>query len=313
MAIVLRATKGAPLTHAELDNNFSELNNGKVSVSAFNFGSILYRNNVGTLTPLVVGEGQVVGRAAGASNIGVIDISSLGGGGGGALDFPSLPAATVLATSTDLMAIHDGTEHKRITLDQLIQASHQWEGSPGSIHVDGMIGIGEISSGATVHIKVQGVALEEAIRVQNDIAEELFKLTADGNAEFKRGSVFVFGDQAVSGDKHLVLRHYGATGVSKIGISQNATATTLIGWMEVTAGEFTNFKTYTPSRYISIFAGNSIKAAAFMSTYVEFFNNGIKLPRVDVTTVSAVGKDDVLCLDSNGVPHYSDGTNWIAV
>lgn len=64
--IVLRIEKGSPLTIEEMDNNFNNLNEQKLEGSIFSENnSILIRDNSGNLVPVVIAEGEILGRLTG--------------------------------------------------------------------------------------------------------------------------------------------------------------------------------------------------------------------------------------------------------
>lgn len=61
--ILLRSAKGSPLTHTEMDTNWTNLNNDKFEKSTYSSNNtIVYKSNSGVLTELVVPASRVVGR-----------------------------------------------------------------------------------------------------------------------------------------------------------------------------------------------------------------------------------------------------------
>lgn len=90
MAIVTRTGKGSALTHAEVDNNFTELDNGKMNKSQLGSNSsVAIKDSGGNLGSAVVGEDTLVGRLSGGEILGLtvaqvlsllsLDISKISG------------------------------------------------------------------------------------------------------------------------------------------------------------------------------------------------------------------------------------------
>ena len=65
MAIVLRLIKGSKLTHAELDGNFTHILNETLSKSGLSNNQVYIKNSSGVLTPISIGEDEVLGRLSG--------------------------------------------------------------------------------------------------------------------------------------------------------------------------------------------------------------------------------------------------------
>lgn len=60
--IVTRTSKGSALSHAEMDQNWTNLNADKIKKSALANNSILYKNNAGEVNSVVIGPETIAGR-----------------------------------------------------------------------------------------------------------------------------------------------------------------------------------------------------------------------------------------------------------
>lgn len=119
--IVLRLVKGSALTIEELDNNFNNLNQQKLEASIFSGNNtVLIRDNSGNLIPVVIAEGEILGRLTGEEikglsaeelkgllEIGVSDVAGLDTAISGPLadkaDKSLLGGLSIVASGTDTL------------------------------------------------------------------------------------------------------------------------------------------------------------------------------------------------------------------
>ena len=135
MAITLRLTKGSPLTHQELDDNFSELQGLVDDINAAT-GSFLYSGSFDGSSTLTLYSGD--------TNY-TIDLSALSGGGG-ATDISALNAFTgsiqievdnlTAATSSYLTDVDTGSFYYSSSVHLNTITFYQGDGTTESVTVD---------------------------------------------------------------------------------------------------------------------------------------------------------------------------------